>query len=219
MSLHDAALVVHVLGWVFWLGTDVGVFLAARYAERADLSAETRLTVLELGMLLDRAPRLAVPIVWFTGVLLSRSLGYDLLPVPFAAAFALFWALVTLGMIFLAPTSPLRAPVTVAQTLCYLAIIIGMGGGAGWLLYTGGIPLWLGLKWFGFVIVSIAALLLEKFFAPVAVAFQELAMRGPSPRLDGTIAASLRPVYPVVLLIYLGTLIAGISGLVKPLPS
>jgi uncharacterized membrane protein len=217
MSLHDVALVVHVLGWVFWLGTDVGVFLAARYAERADLSAETRLTVLELGMLLDRAPRLAVPIVWFTGVLLSRSLGYDLLPVAFAAAFALLWLLVTLGMIFLAPTSSLRPAAMAGQTLCYLSVIIGMGGGAGWLLSTGGIPFWLALKWFGFVLVSIAALLLEKLFAPVAVAFQELAVQGPSTPLDAAIATSLRPVYPVVLLIYLGTLVAGISGLVNPL--
>ena len=53
MSLGEAALITHVLGWVFWLGTDLGVFLSCRYAEKGNLSAETRLTLLEVGMKLD----------------------------------------------------------------------------------------------------------------------------------------------------------------------
>ena len=49
MMLEEFALVVHVLGWVFWLGTDLGVLLTCRYAERGSLSVETRLTLLEVG--------------------------------------------------------------------------------------------------------------------------------------------------------------------------
>ena len=67
MMLEEFALVVHVLGWVFWLGTDLGVLLTCRYAERGSLSVETRLTLLEVGMILDRLPRFAVPLVWGSG--------------------------------------------------------------------------------------------------------------------------------------------------------
>jgi len=103
------------------------------------------------------------------------------------------------------------------QKIFYLAVIAGMGLGGSWLLYSGSIPLWLGLKWFGFVIVAVGALLLEKLFAPVIPLFQELAATDSNPELNSRIVASLKPVYPMVLLIYGGTLVAGISGLLKPL--
>ena len=45
-------LYLHILLLVFWVGTDVGVFVAARWSERTSLSIETRQTVLQLGMVL-----------------------------------------------------------------------------------------------------------------------------------------------------------------------
>jgi hypothetical protein len=217
MSIVDWVVVIHVLGWVFWLGTDVGVFFGARFAERSDLSVEARLAVLELGMLLDRAPRFAVPIVWFTGTVLSTRLGYDVLPLWFAAPLTLIWLLVTWFLIFGVPGSSVQRAALWAQTLIYSGVIVGMGGGATWLLATDQIPLWLALKAYGYVIVAIAALTLEKWFAPVGALFQQLATEGASAALDARIRTALRPVYPVVLLIYAGTLLAGISGLLKPL--
>lgn len=216
MTFYDVALVVHVLGWVFWLGTDVGVFIGARYAERSDLSVETRLTVLEVGMMLDRAPRFAVPVVWFTGVLLSRGLGYDVLPVFPAGLFAAVWVLITWAVIFLEPESAAHRIALHGQTVFYLVVILGMGAGALWLLSADAIPLWLALKWLGFVLVGVAALLLERMFKPVAVLFQQLATEGADRKLNERISSTLKPVYPVVLAIYAGTLIAGISGLLKP---
>ena len=47
-------LYLHILLLVFWVGTDVGVFIAARWSEQTTLSIETRQTVLQLGMVLDR---------------------------------------------------------------------------------------------------------------------------------------------------------------------
>ena len=53
MLLYSILVFVHVLLFVFWLGTDVGVFLAAKISERSDLGTETRATVLKLGMVLE----------------------------------------------------------------------------------------------------------------------------------------------------------------------
>ena len=58
--MYEFWLYVHILLLVFWVGTDLGVFVAARYSERTDLSYETRATVLQLGMVLDRLPRSAL---------------------------------------------------------------------------------------------------------------------------------------------------------------
>ena len=49
-------LYLHILLLVFWVGTDVGVFIAAKWSEKTTLSMETRQTVLQLGMVLTGYP-------------------------------------------------------------------------------------------------------------------------------------------------------------------
>jgi hypothetical protein len=216
MMLEQWALVIHVLGWVFWLGTDLGVFLACRYAERSDLSNETRFTLLEVGMVLDRLPRLAVPLVWGSGLILSAKWGYDFIPTTYGLAFAFIWLIATWGIIFQPPGSSLHRLCLGLQTLFYGLLIIGMGAGASWLLYSGGMPLWLAFKWYAYVVIAIAAIALDKYFAPVIVDFQLLATEGSSDSLNEKLSRDIKPVYTMVLVIYAGTLVAGLSGLLKP---
>jgi len=214
--IEQLALVIHVLGWVFWLGTDLGVFLACRYAERSTLSVETRFTLLEVGMVLDRLPRLAVPLVWGSGLVLSAKWGYDFIPTSYGLIFALFWLVATWGIIFQPQGSALHRLSLNFQILFYGIVIAVMSVGASWLLYQGDMPLWLALKWYAYVVIAIAALALEKYFAPVMVDFQALATEGPSDNLNEKLSRDIKPVYIMVLTIYAGTLVAGLSGLLKP---
>ena len=96
-------------------------------------------------------------------------------------------------------------------------VIIGMGGGSSWLLYNGEIPLWLALKWYAYVLIAASALALEKYFVPVVEDFQLLAAEGGNDQLNSKLSSDLKPVYLAVLAIYSGTVVAGISGLLKPL--
>ena len=66
MTLYDVILYIHLLGFVFWLGTDIGVFIGAKFTENAEYSVETRLTILKLAMILDIAPRVAMPCLLYT---------------------------------------------------------------------------------------------------------------------------------------------------------
>ena len=66
-------LYLHILLLVFWVGTDVGVFIAARWSEQTTLSIETRQTVLQLGMVLDRLPRSALTLIIPSGCQLAVS--------------------------------------------------------------------------------------------------------------------------------------------------
>ena len=216
MSVYEFALVIHVLGWVFWLGTDVGVFLSAKFAERGHLSSETRLTLLELGMLLDRAPRFAVPIVWFTGVVLMHRYGYTFIPLTIASFVLLVWIGLTWAVTFQAPGSAWHERGLLGQTLMYAAVIFGMGGAGSWLLATGEMPLWIAIKWFAYVGLAVVAILLERAFAPVAALFQALAVEGADDSLNKRIEIALKPVYALVLAIYFCTITAAVSGLIKP---
>ena len=217
MSLEKIALVIHVMGWVFWLGTDLGVLLSCRYAERGNLSAETRLTLLEVGMKLDRLPRFAVPLVWGSGVVLSKQLGYDFIPLWICAVITLAWTIATYLIIFTPPGGRQYMVGINLQTLFYGMVVFFMGGGASWLLYHGEIPLWLALKWYAYVLIAVSALVLEKYFVPVVEDFQLLATEGGNELLNSKLSADLRPVYFAVLVIYGGTVLAGLSGLLKPM--
>lgn len=215
MSAHELLLYVHLLGWVFWLGTDLGVFLGAKYFERGDYSPETRLTVLQLGMVLDRFPRFSMPVVWLTGIMMMSNLGYQIVPVPLATAITLFWLAVTWVIIFQPPGGAAHKWGAIAQTLILAAIIIGMGGGSAYLLSQGDMPLWLAIKWFAFVAVAVTVLALERAFAPIGPLLGELAEGRADDALNARISAVLKPVYPIVLLIYLWTMIAAASGVAK----
>ena len=69
-------LYLHILLLVFWVGTDVGVFIAAKWSERSALSIETRQTVLQLGMVLDRLPRSALTLIIPSGCQLAVASGW-----------------------------------------------------------------------------------------------------------------------------------------------
>lgn len=213
--MYEATLFVHLAGWVFWLGTDVGVFLGAKYAERGDLSPETRLTVLQLSMVLDRFPRFAMPIVWLTGIMLMNELGYQILSLAVAMPLCLIWLLVTWIIIFQPPGSGAHKAGALAQTLILAAVIIGMGGVSCWLLSTGELPLWLAVKWFAYALVAVTVILLEKAFMPAVLLFGELAESGGSDDLNTKLTQALRPVYPIVLAIYAWTILAAASGVSK----
>lgn len=215
MNVYDMTLFVHLLGWVFWLGTDVGVFLSAKYAERGDLSAQTRLTILEMGMVLDRFPRFAMPIVWLSGIMLMNNIGYDFVPIAAALPVTIIWLVVTWAVIFQPPGSAGHKWANIAQTVILAAIILGMGGASSYLLSAGEIPLWLALKWFAYVLVAVTVIMLERAFAPLAPLLGELADTGGSEELNARISSVLRPVYPIVVAIYAWTLLAAASGISK----
>jgi len=62
---------LHVLAFAYWIGADLGVFFAARYAARADLSLDERRRFLALLLLVDMGPRTALIVVLPTGVTLA----------------------------------------------------------------------------------------------------------------------------------------------------
>lgn len=215
MNSHDVLLFVHLLGWVFWLGTDVGVYLGAKYFERAEYSVETRMTVLQLGMVLDRFPRFSMPLVWLTGVIMMNNLGYEVIPASVASVLTVIWLAITWAIIFQPPESPTHKWASISQTLILAAVILGMGSIASYMLAAGEMPLWLALKWFAFVLVAITVIALEKKFAPLGPLLGELAESGGNDGLNARISAVLKPVYPIVLAIYAWTILAAASGVFK----
>ena len=215
MDLHDLWVVIHVLAWVFWLGTDIGVIVSAKMSENGSYTPETRLTVLKLGMLLDMAPRIAVPVVFITGVMLSNDLGFTLIPPLAGLIFGLIWlAAVIVGIATEGGQTPFGKLAMRLQFLINSIVAIGMGGLAiAGLVQALDMPAWLAVKWLAFAVVALAAIVLEKTFKPAVILYGKLGAEGASDKLNTDLSEALKPVYIAVLVIYAATLVAGITGL------
>lgn len=66
---------LHILLFVYWLGADLGVFLAARYVARGDLPLDERLRFLQLLLRVDMGPRTALILMIPVGSTLAARLG------------------------------------------------------------------------------------------------------------------------------------------------
>ncbi len=217
MTFDDLIIFVHVLAWVFWLGTDIGVFVGAKFSEKSELSVETRLTVLKVAMMLDMAPRVAVPIVFATGVSMANTIGVDIVPALVGWLIGAVWLMVVLVGIATQGQTPAGKAAMHAQLGINALVFLGMGG-VGIATLTGNdlMPYWLAVKWIAYAVIAAAAIRLEATFKPAIADYMRLEAEGASDEINAALSEHLKPVYNAVLLIYLGTLTAGYFGLIKP---
>ncbi len=218
MEAYTLLLYVHVLLFVFWLGTDIGVFLAAKISEKSELSAETRSTVLGLGMVLDRLPRSALVLIMPTG--LQLAVGTGRLPVSSTMlmivwAISLIW-LATLWAGFLKPHTPTEQRAMLFNFAMNALLALVVTGYAIWLLMATDVTTWLAIKILIVGLIFIAGVTLDALFKPAVDAFLEIVAEGGTPERDARYSKAISPVYKVVLAIYALVAIAAWFGIAKP---
>lgn len=217
MEAHSTLVFIHVLLFVFWLGTDVGVFLAAKISERSDLSVETRSTVLQLGMVLDRLPRSALVLIVPSGLQLAVNIGQ--LQVS-GGVLSIVWAIsiVWLAILwagFLKPHTPTeqRAMLFNFGMNALIALVVLVY--AVYLFMNDAAVLWLNLKILIVGLVFVAGVALDALFKPAVAAFLEIINEGATPERDDRYAKAIGPVYTAVLTIYALVLVAAYLGISK----
>ncbi len=218
MEAHTVLLFAHVLLFVFWLGTDVGVFLAAKISEKSELSSETRATVLQLGMVLDRLPRSALTLILPTGMQLAMNLGQlNVAPAVATAVWvvSLAW-LVVLWIGFLKPQTPTEQRVMLFNFAMNALLALAVSGYAIYLLAGDSVATWLALKILMVGLIFVAGVLLDALFKPAVEAFLEIVSEGGTEERDAKYSRAIAPVYIVVLAIYALVLVAAYLGLAKP---
>lgn len=219
MEAHTLLLFAHILLFVFWLGTDVGVFLAAKISEKSELSVETRSTVLGLGMVLDRLPRSALTLIVPTGLQLAVNTGQLAVGggiVTAVWAIGLAW-LIILWVGFLNPQSPTEQRVMLFNFVMNALAAIAVTAYAVVLLTGGEVATWLALKILVVGLIFIAGVALDVMFKPAVEAFVEIVAEGATEERDSRYSRAISPVYIAVLAIYALVLIAAWFGLAKPI--
>ena len=220
MALTTAILLfVHVLLFVFWIGTDVGVFVLGKIGQDARHSPRRRAESFETALVLDRLPRICFALMLPVGATLAEIEGLWTLG---RGGLALIWLV---GLLWLACVhasirltgGPVFTAMRTIDRLIQASVCLAMlGVGLPSLLGAGPLATpWFALKLSAFGALAAAALALDFLSSPVPAMFQQLAEQGATPALDQRIHARMNRIYVLVGLIYATALTAAFCGITK----
>ena len=218
MDFHLSLVFLHVLLFVFWLGTDIGVFLAAKISERSDLGVETRATVMQLGMVLDRLPRSCLTLIVPTGLQLAVNTGQLSVPgfiLPLVWVICLAWLLI-MWLGFLRPETTTEKRATQFNFTMHVIMAILLLSSGIYLLASSAAPQWLSIKILLVGLIMVTGVALDSMFKPAVAAFVSIISQGATIERDSVYSNAIRPVYKAVLVIYLFVIIAAYLGVTKP---
>jgi hypothetical protein len=219
MTLLSILTFVHVLLMVFWLGTDVGVFTSAlRYIDARRPLAE-RKAVMDMGIVIDRFPRVCFVAMLPVGLQIATLLGIvQIAPWVMALVWAMsaLWMIIVARIIMLAG-APTARPFQIAERtllVCYGTALIAAGvlgfGDAAFL------PGWFAGKLIVYGCICFFGLALDHSFGPVITAFQDIEATGSTQAREAVLTARMWRSLSWVLAIYAAVLTAGFLGVVKP---
>jgi hypothetical protein len=212
---------VHLLLFVFWLGADVGVFLAGQHFRQRDrYTLDQRIALLKLLVLIDMTPRTA----WALMVPVSLSLvtlgGYWATP-PLLLVAAWATSGVWLWLVWdahhhdmtprAARNRKIESWLRIALTIFYLWLGI-------WSLATGTplTPAWLASKALLFGFIFAAAIMIDVTFKPVGAQLGKLLAEGSSDATEIPLRSTMDRTRIWVWIVYLLLIITSFLGAVKP---
>jgi hypothetical protein len=218
---YQALTVIHILLFVFWLGTDVGVFYMGRLIQQQTLSLETRGTLGKTMHVLDQFPRTCLILMVPVAMGLVRIGGWGLGAVPAAvlwliAALSILWAAASLWAIGF-HAAPRAARIFLLADRLLRVGLVGLAIAVLVLSHGGTSPLpetWLEVKLALFSTIVLAGALID--FLPNPFADLGLILTsGSTPEREAGLRRGLAYVYPVVVYIYLALVTMTIFAVTK----
>ncbi len=187
----------HILMFVFWVGTDMGVYLAARRSTDATLTFMTRVTLLHMALRIELLPRTMWKAALPLGVMLSRNLGFlpisDLV-VGLVWVFSIAWWAISMAGAWWydKPVGHRLARVTnwltglVGVTVILLCLSSWLGAGP----FVQDVP-WLHLKVALYGVINLMVIWMIIAFDPIGAAFGRLAVEGSRPEIEAIISSTM----------------------------
>ncbi|MFZ1624318.1 MAG: hypothetical protein WAU48_05980 [Gammaproteobacteria bacterium] len=211
----------HILMFVFWVGTDMGVFLAARRCTDAKLSFGSRVTLLHMALRIELLPRTMWKAALPFGVMLSRDMGLLTIPTTVLAAIWIFslgwWAISMTGAWFYdKPFGHRLGRITNKLTLvvgCSLILLaLSSWAGYGPIVADAG---WLQLKVALYGLINLFVIWMIVAFDPLGAAFGRLAVEGSGPEIEAIISKAMGRSTVIIWATYLLIMLVGLIGTAK----
>ena len=211
----------HLLMFVFWVGTDMGVFLAARRCTDAKLSFASRVTLLHMALRIELLPRTRWKAALPFGVMLSMDAG--LLPISASALAAVWvfslawWAISMTGAWFYdKPFGHQLGRITNLLTLlvgiCLIVLALSSWAGYGPVVADAG---WLQLKVGLYGLINLLIIWMLLAFDPLGAAFGRLAVEGSGAEIEAIISQTMNRSTVILGATYLLIVLVGFIGTTK----
>jgi hypothetical protein len=205
---HALAALLHLLVFGYWLGGDVGAFVASFVLTDERQSPAARLTAAKILSHVDMAPRSALVLTLPTGLSLADARGWLAID-PWLQALAWVGAVAWLALLWWQHVAH-SAAVGRIDFLIRVLFVAGLAAGA---LFAE--PPFLQAKLGLLALAVCAGLAIRRIIGPMGPALAQLSSGEPTPA-NGAIAASLNRARPLVVLIWLMLIAAAWLGVAKP---
>ncbi len=220
MDWYAILLFIHILSLVFWLGTDIGVFVLGKFAQNPVYAVAQRLLLLKVAMILDMFPRVFMVVSLPTGFQLATELGAIAASQFLTAAvwgFSVIWLAVVLTGILRQDERIGQNAKKVEKIIHFILLVVLAWAGISSLLGDGPITLtWVAAKVLLYSLLFVIMPLLEKAFIPAVMGFMSLETEGSTPELESQIRGGMDRTYVWVLAIYAIVVITAYVGVAKP---
>lgn len=206
----------HLIAFVYWLGGDLGTFLASREVIKAEHSPETRHIALKIMLACDMGPKLAMPLILPLGIHLAVSGGW--LPLSggmlgLCWALGLYWFCVVM-VLFLNEGQAFTARLMQLDVWFRVAIALVLAGWAIQSLVVGqGMASWIAWKLLVFAAMVGCGILIRINLKPFVPAFGEMMASGPSEASNSAMQHSIGRCRPWVWCIWAGLFVNAALGI------
>ncbi len=213
LTMTDIALLkfAHILGLVYWLGADLGVFYSSYVLCDDRQPTSVRLSAARILFALDQAPRISMTLMLPLGVHLAVRLGYITAPdwvVPATWGIALAWLTMVLLLHFKGHGGRLGWLTTVDFAFRVGVVITLLGLAAAALLdQLPGFSAWAAIKLAIFAGLVLCGLLVRVKLRPFGPAFAALAADRAGDAENAVIRRSIGGTRPFVVAIWVGLLL------------
>lgn len=205
---------LHLIAFVYWLGGDLGSFLASRQVINPDIPPRSRQVALKIMQACDMGPKLAMPLILALGAHLAWMGGQ--LPIS-KPVLAIVWAL-CLYWFTMAVVIYLKAGQGIAKLLTQwdiyfrmLTVLVLLGYAIITLASSGGVA-WVAWKIIVFAAMVTCSIAIHLILQPFVLAFSDLMSYGPSEATNKIISKSILRCRPLVWLIWAGLFVNAALG-------
>jgi len=206
--------------FVYWLGTDLGVFTLALALKNSSYSVEQRALLMRMSLFIDMTPRAAMAFIAPVGLVLAESLGLVSVPNWLNAVFWIVAALWIVGEIvaFRNMGKPIMMRIYMGTGTLFVVIFLTCTWFGIQSLRLGEpfMANWLALKVLLFGQVFLVSSLMALFYAPIEGIFDQMREAGSTPELESRLRTQVNRGSVVTVILFL--LLASIAflGQTKP---
>jgi hypothetical protein len=205
---------LHIIAFVYWLGGDLGTFLASRQVVNPDNSPQSRHVALKIMLACDMGPKLAMPLILPLGLhlaYLGGSLPLAGWQMGLAWAVALYWFTVVM-VLYLNEGKPFTAKLSQLDLyfrIVMAALLLAWGG---YQLMEGPAVAWAAWKLIVFAAMVCCGIAIRINLKPFVPAFGAMMSEGASRETDHTMALSISRCRPWVWCIWGGLFLNAALG-------